>query len=374
MAAATICCSSKEETKPEQPAEQTNPVYGSVEENGFNYIFRQGTYNFECYRIPSVTKSAKGTILAFAEARRLRSNGDSGDIDVVLKRSTDGGRTWNPQKTVWDDGNNTCGNPVPIAAADGTIHLLMSWNYEKDQWSTLVGGTSKDKRKVFYSKSTDDGETWSTPVEITSSIVPEGARWYATGPNHGIQIQNGPYKGRLISPDYFVVNRDGKNVSLSQISYSDDGGKTWKAGNPTSADGGECCVAERPDGSLVLFCRTSSSFHKWAVSTDGGVNWSELKENRSLLDPQCQGSILAAGQTLFSSNPAHASERLRLTIKKSTDGGESWSSGLQIYSGNSGYSDMVRISDQEIAVFSEIGEKRYTDGLSFKIINVKDIQ
>lgn len=370
----TLCCTC-------QPANPDNPgtgkksnAYGTIAETGFNYIYTQGTYSFECYRIPALVKTSKGTLLAFAEARKLRSNGDGGDINTVVRRSTDGGKTWTVLKTVWDDGSNTCGNPVPIADKDGTVHLLLSWNYDTDRWGGYIDGTAKDIRRVYYSKSTDDGLTWSKPVEITSSVAPEGTKWYATGPCHGIQLKNGPHAGRLISPDYFLKINNGKSTSHSQMSYSDDGGLTWHAGTPTQTKGGECCIAERQDGSLVMLCRSNDKHRTWAVSTDGGITWSEPVENASLEDPECQGSILAIGTTLYQSNAAHPTDRKNLTIKKSTDGGKTWSAGTLIYDSNSGYSDLVQISDTEIGILSEIGANRYTDGLSFKIINTADIR
>jgi sialidase-1 len=368
------CCACQPENNdPQTPSVEKGRAYGTVAESGFNYIYNQGAYSFECYRIPAIVKTAQGTLLAFAEARRHRANGDSGDINLVLRRSTDGGKTWSIQQTVWDDGDNTCGNPVPIAASDGTVHLLMSWNYETDTWSDYVKGTAKDKRRVYYCFSKDDGVSWSKPVEITSDVEPSEARWYGTGPNHGIQLKNGSHKGRLISPDYYAASVGGKYLHFSQATYSDDGGKTWKRGNPTIAGGGECCIEERPDGSLILLSR-STDYHKWAISQDGGVNWTDLKENYSLADQDCQGSILAMGSTLYMSYAAHPTDRLNMTIKKSTDGGQSWSAGYLVYDGKSGYSDLVKISDTEIGIFSEIGVNRYTDGLSFKIVETKDIK
>lgn len=348
--------------KPELPSE-------------FNYVYKQGTLGYEVYRIPALLKTKNNVILAFAEARKLRRNGDSGDIDLVVKRSTDNGKTWSNQIMIWDDGENTCGNPVPIVDDKGKIHLLMTWNHGDDKWSTLVNGTGKDVRRAFYTYSDDEGETWNEPVEITEDIKKNQWDWYGTGPVHGIQIQNGPHKNRLVSPNYYTVRENGKVIDYSHIAYSDDYGKTWQAGNPTpTGNVGECSVAELEDGTLMLNMRTSEGFYrKYSLSTDGGITWSEPKVDTEQLDAKCQGSILTIGKNLFLANAA-AATRTNMTIKKSTDKGITWSGQHTVYTGNSGYSDIVKISDNEIGILYEGGKNRYTDGLDFKVIDINQIK
>ena len=162
------------------------PPEEEVPSSEFNYIYNQGTDGFELYRIPAIVKSKSNTLLAFAEARKARSNGDSGDIDLVVKRSSDNGKTWSKQITIWNDGQNTCGNPVPIVDDRGRIHLLMTWNFQTDKWGAITNGTGEDSRRPYYTYSDDDGITWAQPVEITSSVKKEKWDWYATGPCHGI--------------------------------------------------------------------------------------------------------------------------------------------------------------------------------------------
>lgn len=369
----TQACQKEDET-------QVNPTPAPPEEevptSEFNYIYNQGTDGFEVYRIPAIIKSKSNTLLAFAEARKVRSNGDSGDIDLVVKRSSDNGETWSKQITIWNDGQNTCGNPVPIVDDKGRIHLLMTWNSQTDKWGAITNGTGEDSRRPYYTYSDDDGITWTQPVEITSSVKKEKWDWYATGPCHGIQIQKGKCKGRLIAPNYFTTRENGKVTSYSHIIYSDDYGKTWNSGEPTPAGGvGECSVAEIEEGTLMLNMRADEGFYrKSSISLDGGITWSTPQINNDQIDCKCQGSILSVGGAIFLSNAASASERINLTIKKSTDNGKSWKGQYIVYGGNSGYSDMVELSDSQIAIFYEGGEKRYTDGLAFKVISIKSIQ
>ena len=352
------------------------PPEEEVPSSEFNYIYNQGTDGFELYRIPAIVKSKSNTLLAFAEARKARSNGDSGDIDLVVKRSSDNGKTWSKQITIWNDGQNTCGNPVPIVDDRGRIHLLMTWNFQTDKWGAITNGTGEDSRRTYYTYSDDDGITWAQPVEITSSVKKEKWDWYATGPCHGIQIQKGIHKGRLVAPNYFTTRESGKVTSYSHIIYSDDYGKTWKPGEPTPVGGvGECSVAEIGEGTLMLNMRADEGFYrKSCTSIDGGLTWSSPQISIDQIDCKCQGSILSIGGAVFLSNAASATERINMTIKKSTDNGKNWKGQYTVYEGNSGYSDIVELSDSQIAIIYEGGEKRYTDGLAFKVVSIKSIQ
>ena len=352
------------------------PPEEEVPSSEFNYIYNQGTDGFELYRIPAIVKSKSNTLLAFAEARKARSNGDSGDIDLVVKRSSDKGKTWSKQITIWNDGQNTCGNPVPIVDDRGRIHLLMTWNFQTDKWGAITNGTGEDSRRPYYTYPDDDGITWAQPVEITSSVKKEKWDWYATGPCHGIQIQKGIHKGRLVAPNYFTTRESGKVTSYSHIIYSDDYGKTWKPGEPTPVGGvGECSVAEIGEGTLMLNMRADEGFYrKSCTSIDGGLTWSSPQISIDQIDCKCQGSILSIGGAVFLSNAASATERINMTIKKSTDNGKNWKGQYTVYEGNSGYSDIVELSDSQIAIIYEGGEKRYTDGLAFKVVSIKSIQ
>ena len=352
------------------------PPEEEVPSSEFNYIYNQGTDGFELYRIPAIVKSKSNTLLAFAEARKARSNGDSGDIDLVVKRSSDNGKTWSKQITIWNDGQNTCGNPVPIVDDRGRIHLLMTWNFQTDKWGAITNGTGEDSRRPYYTYSDDHGITWAQPVEITSSVKKEKWDWYATGPCHGIQIQKGIHKGRLVAPNYFTTRESGKVTSYSHIIYSDDYGKTWKPGEPTPVGGvGECSVAEIGEGTLMLNMRADEGFYrKSCTSIDGGLTWSSPQISIDQIDCKCQGSILSIGGAVFLSNAASATERINMTIKKSTDNGKNWKGQYTVYEGNSGYSDIVELSDSQIAIIYEGGEKRYTDGLAFKVVSIKSIQ
>lgn len=332
------------------------------------YIFIKGQQGYHTYRIPALAKTGKGTILAFCEGRK-NSGSDTGDIDLLLRRSIDGGKTWSPIIVVWDDEYNTCGNPSPVVDPEtGRIHLLMTWNLGSDGKSAgdfNVEGKTKDTRRVFYTYSDDDGLSWSSPEEITSQAKGEGYGWYATGPCHAIVLTKEPYAGRIVVP--CDCNKMG-GAGFSHVIYSDDHGENWKIGGMISG-GNESTVAELEDGRIIISCRNGSGKRMLAWSSDGGETFGKPVQEPSLPDPRCQGSML---NTLFNgkyillhSNCADASSRVKMTIKASLDGGESWNSGNEVWGGPTAYSDMVMISDKVVGILYENGESNSYERISF---------
>ncbi len=158
-------------------------------------VFVAGEGGYHTYRIPSAIVTPKGALLAFAEGRRAGA-GDAGDIDLVLRRSRDGGRSWTPMQVIGDNGPNTFGNPCAVVdTRTNTIWLLITQNRGTDREKDIIAGTSEGGRTVWAMRSQDDGATWSTPVEITASVKAPEWTWYATGPGVGVQLRS----GRLVS-------------------------------------------------------------------------------------------------------------------------------------------------------------------------------
>lgn len=328
-------------------------------------LFTAGTEGYHTFRIPALLPTRQGTLLAFAEGRK-RGGGDSGRIDLVLKRSNDGGRTWGPLQVVWTDGENTCGNPCPVVEQEtGVVHLLMTHNPGEDREGQINAGTSKGTRTVWVTTSRDDGKTWATPCEITPTTKGKDWRWYATGPGIGIQLQKGPHRGRLVVPcDHNAP--DGKG-SRSHAIYSDDRGKKWRLGETVPKTGmNECQAAELSDGRVMLNMRGSDKRRNMrgvALSSDGGVTWPELRDDRTLVEPVCQASLLGGifdgGPALFFSNPADAQLRRNMTVRVSRDDGKTWPLSRVLYEGPSAYSSLATlVPGAEFACLYERGADR----------------
>lgn len=322
-------------------------------------VFRAGTGAYHTYRIPAAVVTADGTVLAFCEGR-VGGRGDAGDIDLLVRRSTDGGRTWSETAVLWDDGPNTCGNPAPVVDREtGTICLLATWNRGDDTEREIIDGTSTDTRRVFVIRSDDDGRTWSEPDEITAAVKADDWTWYATGPGNGIQLARGAHAGRLVVPcDHIEF---GTKRYFSHAIFSDDGGATWQRGASTPQDQvNECAVVERADGTLLLNMRNydrSQRTRQIAFSDDGGATWRDQRHDPALVEPICQASLArdAGGRLLFS-NPASKDARTHLTVRLSTDDGATWSHRTLLHAGPSAYSQLVVLGDGRVACLFEAGE------------------
>jgi len=318
-------------------------------------VFRSGEGGYHTYRIPALIQTKKGSLLAFCEGRR-NSRSDTGDIDIVLRRSRDKGRTWSPMTVVADHGPDTIGNPCPVVErTTGRILLLLTGNPGNMNESQIMEREPGGTRTVWISASDDDGLTWSRPREITSEAKLPEWTWYATGPGNGIQLRT----GRLVIPcdhDEFPAR-----THHSHVIYSDDRGATWRLGGSTSPGTDESAVAELADGSLVLNMRGEKIGKRRAVSrsTDSGLTWSPYALDETLVEPQCQGSLIACpkhpGWLVFS-NPA-ALTRTSLTVRLSRDGGRAWQASKQVHKGPAAYSSLAALKDGSIGLLYEAGER-----------------
>lgn len=341
-------------------------------------VFISGTDGYHTYRIPALIVTKKGTLLAFCEGRK-KSRSDSGDIDLLLKRSKDSGKTWSKQHVIWDDNANTCGNPCPVVDQQtGTIYLLMTWNRGADREGAIKNNTSRDTRRVWVSRSDDDGTTWSKPLEITDTAKRPEWRWYATGPGVGIQLRKGPWKERLVIPcDHSLASPDDPDGYNSHVIISDDHGKTWRIGGVISPKVNECQVVELANGNLMINMRNydrSKTTRAVATSTDGGITFSKVTHDPVLVEPICQASFLRytlrpdhdRNRLLFS-NPAHPERgnRRDMTIRISYDEGRTWPVSKVLYAAPSAYSCLTVLPDAAIACLYEAGDKNPYEKIVF---------
>ncbi|MER7394918.1 sialidase family protein [Streptomyces sp. NPDC000151] len=344
---------------------------------------------YACFRIPAIVTTPRGTLLAFAEGR-VHDCGDAGDIDLVLKRSTDGGRTWGPLQVVNEGGGDTHGNPAPVVDRR-TGRVVLAETYNKGR----TDGRNCDipcDRTPHLQYSDDDGRTWSAPRDMTSALRPPSWNsWYATGPVHGIQLTRGRHAGRLV----YAVNAEsyeGGRITANHaaLMHSDDGGATWRTGAvdtwPTAPDGtfrqkpSEMTLVERADGGIYVNGReqdgTDLGHRTAAVSRDGGQSFAEpFRAIPDLYSPMVQGSVLRLrsrgtdgySRLLFAA-PADPDRRRTMTIRSSYDEGRTWEGaerGAVITTDWSGYSDMANISHDEVGLLYEGGAVDARDEIRF---------
>jgi sialidase-1 len=337
---------------------------------------------YACFRIPAIVKTTDGTLLAFAEGRVLNC-GDAADIDIVVKRSTDGGRTWGPLQVVNEGAGDTHGNPAPIVdRATGRVWLAETYNTGRTDSASCSVPCDRTPHLQY---SDDDGRTWSVPRDLSPEILPaDWNSWYATGPVHGIQLTRGRYAGRLV----FGVNTetwDGSRVTANHAALivSDDHGGHWRIGAtdtwPIADDGtfrqkpSELTLAERQDGSVLVSGReqdgTDLGHRTEAVSRDGGDSFTApFRDLPDLYTPQVQGSMLRVGDRLLLACPADPDRRRTMMIRSSYDGGRTWDSvdrGTVVTTDWSGYSDLVRADADTVGLIYEGGAVDARDEIRF---------
>jgi sialidase-1 len=323
-------------------------------------VFVAGQDGYFAYRIPALITSRRGTLLAFCEGRKT-SLSDDGDNDLVLRRSFDGGRTWQAQQLVHEEGGDaviTIGNPCPVVdPASGRIWLSLN----------------RKNGKVLVTWSDDDGTSWSPVRDITADVSQPGWGWYAMGPGVGIALERGPCKGRLIFPANHRQTTDRSGPSASHVVYSDDHGKTWKLGGIVGPHTNECQIAETVvEGGTGLLINMRNHWGRSgnraelagrrliSRSLDGGLTWSSAERDEALVEPTCQASLIryswpsdSASSILLFANPASSSRRERLTVRLSYDEGRTWPASRLIDAGPSAYSCLARSADGRIGVIYE---------------------
>ncbi|MER8072127.1 sialidase family protein [Streptomyces sp. NPDC094034] len=327
---------------------------------------------YSCFRIPALVTDRSGALLAFAEGR-VTDCSDVGHIDLVMKRSTDGGRTWGPLTVLAGaDDEWAYGNPAPVVdARTGRISLL----YATSDWTQNADGTrSRGARELRVLHSLDDGATWQQGAGL-AHLKPAGWRWVSVGPGHGIQLTRGAHAGRLVVPgDHTTTQGQGGG----QLYYSDDGGLTWALGAHSEADvgtarPGELSVLERTDGTLHVNARSSqtceTNAHRLAAtSEDAGATFSSAFVPVTGLDaPPVFGSLLRLSATdegagrdrILLSAPARLGasvleDRRELAIRSSYDEGRTWQTvGTLVVPGRAGYSDLTLLPTGTIGMVYE---------------------
>ena len=362
-----VANASAEKKAPSNEPADAKPLDSSISHTD---VFRSGKDGYHTFRIPAIVCAKDGTLLAFAEGRK-NNRSDSGDIDVVLRRSSDNGKTWGPLQIVADHGEGCVGNPCPVVdQKSGDVILVTIRQTPGATEHSIRSGEPGHRRDYFVQRSTDNGKTWSEPepICVTDPLKP---RWVAGGPNHALQLRRGEHAGRILVAGNHCTG-PGFDTNALHVIYSDDGGKTWCLGAVCPASDtvhpGEVAAAELPDGTILFTIRdqneseASSPNRAFGISRDGGESFAEpLTLAPTITAPICHGSILefsAADQgdkenRLFISYPNDAKQRKNLCVRESTDGGKTWGECRTIYPDSAAYSDLVRTADGHLGVLYE---------------------
>ena len=360
-------------------------------------VRQHGQDDVDTYRIPGLATTNNGTLLAVYDVRRARSRDLQGDIDIGLSRSTDGGKTWEPMRIVLDmdefgglpqkfNGvSDACilvdENSDNITVAGLWMHGVLdengkwinglteqstAWEHQWQRKGSQPGFGVKQTSQFLITKSSDDGRTWSEPVNLTKMCKrPEWWLW-APAPGRGITLED----GTLVFPSQ---GRDEKGKPFSNITWSRDGGRTWKTSNPAGHNTTECAVVQLSDGSLMLNIRDNrnrkdDSEHNGRsiyTTSDLGKTWTEHPTSRrALIESTCMASLYKHTYTengvqksiLLFSNPNTKQGRHHTTIKVSFDDGATWPEKYWLLldeGDNRGYSCLTAIDEQTIGILYE---------------------
>jgi sialidase-1 len=358
-------------------------------------VFTSGQEGYKSFRIPAIVRAGNSDLLAIAEGR-INGASDFGDINVVLKRSKDNGKTWSALKVLVDVGELQAGNPAPVLDQFDLLNpqgvLYVFYNTGNNHENEVRKGNGF--REVWYIKSVDHGATWTNPVNITKQVhrpkvagteyqFAEDWRSYAITPGHAMQFTSGPYRGRIFVPANHSAGEPMKGFAEYRAHgfFTDDHGKSFElAANIEFPGSNESIATEISGGGLLMSIRNQLGNVRsriLAYSSTGGRTWDTTYFEKQLPDAVCQASLVTLGYKkgkaiVASSNAATERKRDSLTIKISKDDGKTWKESILVDASTNGAKDWTAYSDMMILAKRKIGILYERDG--YKEIVFKEVR
>nr|WP_302825963.1 sialidase family protein [uncultured Bacteroides sp.] len=340
------------------------------------------------FRIPGLVTTNKGTLLGVYDVRYNSSVDLQEYVDVGLSRSTDGGKSWEKMRLPLSFGEygglpkaqNGVGDPsILVDTQTNTVWVVAAWAHgmgnQRAWWSSHPGMDINHTAQLVLAKSTDDGKTWSKPINITEQVKDPSWYFLLQGPGRGITMSD----GTLVFPTQFI---DSTRVPNAGIMYSKDRGKTWKMHNMARTNTTEAQVAEIEPGVLMLNMRDNRGGSRAiAITKDLGKTWTEHPSSRKALqEPVCMASLIHVDakdnilnkDLLLFSNPDTTKGRNHITIKASLDKGLTWLPEHQIMLDEAegwGYSCLTMIDKETIGILYESSVAHMT----FQAVKLTDL-
>ena len=354
MLPAVCGCHKPEIEEPGVPEEDSIVYYEQC-------LYRPGDFGSTNWRIPAICCLNDGTLLAVCDKRKYNESDLPEDIDIVVRRSTDNGRTWSEPLTIAEGTGRKqgFGDAALVECENGDVVCVFVGG------NGLFASSQADPIRSYVCRSSDKGLSWSEPEDITFQLWGDQAtrpmcRNYRAsffGSGNGLRLTRGEHAGRIMFAAAMV--RKNSNVADNFVVYSDDNGMTWKVSQRAYEGGDEAKLMELVDGRVLISVRQTGA-RGYNYSSNGGLAWGTQGRWECMKSNACNGDMLRLAATdrgdscniLLHSIP-NSMERRDVSIFVSYDEGLTWQDPVLLFDGPSVYSSMTLLKNGSVGVLLE---------------------